>query len=288
MPDSPAPIRPAPIRIVTDSACDLPPELAERHGIEIVPLTVRFGEEELVDRRDLTPRQFWDRLARSDVLPETAAPSPGAFEAAYRKAAEDGCEGVVCITISAGLSATYEAAQLAAQAMTDSIVVRVVDSRAVALAEGLMAVRAAEMAGEGAGIDDVVRELDGLVGRSRTFAALDTLENLKKGGRIGGAQAFLGSMLSIKPVIQVSEGKVEPESRQRTRTKALRYLAEKVRQHEPVDMLAVMHGDAPDLDEMLDLLSSTHPREEIVVGDVGAVIGTHTGPRVMGVIFFVR
>ena len=288
MPDSPAPIRPAPIRIVTDSACDLPPELAERHGIEIVPLTVRFGEEELVDRRDLTPRQFWDRLARSDVLPETAAPSPGAFEAAYRKAAEDGCEGVVCITISAGLSATYEAAHLAAQAMTDSIPVRVVDSRAVALAEGLMAVRAAEMAGEGAGIDDVVRELDGLVGRSRTFAALDTLENLKKGGRIGGAQAFLGSMLSIKPIIQVSEGKVEPESRQRTRAKALRYLAEKVRQHEPVDMLAVMHGDAPDLDEMLDLLSSTRSREEIVVGDVGAVIGTHTGPRVMGVIFFVR
>ena len=288
MPDSPAPIRPAPIRIVTDSACDLPPELAERHGIEIVPLTVRFGDEELVDRRDLTPRQFWDRLAHSDVLPETAAPSPGAFEAAYRKAAEDGCEGVVCVTISAGLSATYEAARLAAQAMTDSIPVRVVDSRAVALAEGLMAVRAAEMAGEGAGIDDVVRELDGLVGRSRTIAALDTLENLKKGGRIGGAQAFLGSMLSIKPIIQVSEGKVEPESRQRTRAKALRYLAEKVRQHEPVDMLAVMHGDAPDLDEMLDLLSSTHPREEIVVGDVGAVIGTHTGPRVMGVIFFVR
>jgi DegV family protein with EDD domain len=262
--------------------------MAEQHGIEIVPLTVRFGDEELVDRRDLTPEQFWDRLARSDVLPETAAPSPGAFEAAYRRAAEDGCGGVVCVTLSAGLSATYEAAQLAARAVADSIPVRVVDSRAVALAEGLMAVRSAELAGEGAGIDDVVRELEGLVGRSRTFAALDTLENLKKGGRIGGAQAFLGSMLSIKPIIQVSEGKVEPESRQRTRAKALRYLAEKVRRHEPVDTLAVMHGDAPDLDEMLDLLSSTHPREEIVVGDVGAVIGTHTGPHVMGVIFFVR
>ncbi len=279
---------PAPVRIVTDSACDLPPEMAERHGIEIVPLTVRFGDEELVDRRDLTPRQFWDRLSRSEVLPETAAPAPGAFEAAYRKAADDGCGGVVCITISAGLSATYEAAQLAAQTVTDSIPVQVVDSRAVALAQGLMAVRAAERAGAGGGIDEVVRELHDLVGRSRTFAALDTLENLKKGGRIGGAQAFLGSMLSIKPVIQVREGKVAPESRQRTRAKALRYLAEKVRQHEPVETLAVMHGDAPDLDEMLDLLSSAHPREDIVVGDVGAVIGTHTGPRVMGVIFFVR
>ncbi|HSH61188.1 MAG TPA: DegV family protein [Acidimicrobiales bacterium] len=283
MPDAPAPIR-----IVTDSACDLPPEMAERHGIEIVPLTVRFGDEELVDRRDLTPAQFWDRLSRSEVLPETAAPAPGAFEAAYRKAADDGCEGVVCITISAGLSATYEAAQLAAQAVADSIPVQVVDSRAVALAQGLMSVRAAERAAEGGSIDDVVREVQDLVGRSRTFAALDTLENLKKGGRIGGAQAFVGSMLSIKPVIQVSEGKVAPESRQRTRAKALRYLAEKVRQHEPVETLAVMHGDAPDLDEMLELLSSSHPREDIVVGDVGAVIGTHTGPRVMGVIFFVR
>ncbi|MDP8974850.1 MAG: DegV family protein [Actinomycetota bacterium] len=287
MPDAPAPA-PAPIRIVTDSACDLPPEMVERHGIEVVPLTVRFGDEELVDRRDLTPRQFWDRLSRSEVLPETAAPAPGAFEAAYRKAADEGCQGVVCVTISAGLSATYEAAQLAAQAVADSIPVQVVDSRAVALAQGLMAVRAAERAAAGAGMDEVVQELNDLIGRSRTFAALDTLENLKKGGRIGGAQAFLGSMLSIKPVIQVSEGKVAPESRQRTRAKALRYLAEKVRQHEPVETLAVMHGDAPDLDEMLDLLSPAHPREDIVVGDVGAVIGTHTGPRVMGVIFFVR
>jgi len=277
------------VRIVTDSACDLPPEMADRHGIEVVPLTVRFGDEELVDRKDLSPRQFWDRLARSDVLPETAAPSPGAFEQAYRQAAEDGCKGVVCVTLSASLSATYEAAQLAAQAVKDGpIPVRVVDSRAVALAEGLMAVHAAEVSTSGGGIEDVVRKLDDLVPRSRTFAALDTLENLRKGGRIGGAQAFLGSMLAIKPVIQVSAGKVEPESRQRTRGRALRYLADKVRQHAPVDSLAVMHGDAPDLDEMLELLAPIHPREEIVVGDVGAVIGTHTGPRVIGVIFFAR
>ena len=276
------------VRIVTDSACDLPPEMAERHGIEVVPLTVRFGDEELVDRKDLSPGQFWERLARSDVLPETAAPAPGAFEHAYRKAADEGCEGVVCVTLSAGLSATYEAAQLGAQALTGSIPVRVVDSRAVALAEGLMAVRAAELSGSGAGVDDVVRELDDLIPRSRTFAALDTLENLKKGGRIGGAQAFLGSMLSIKPIIQVSGGKVEPESRQRTRARALRYLADKVREHAPVDNLAVMHGDAPDLEEMLELLAPIHARDEIVVGDVGAVIGTHAGPRVMGVIFFVR
>ena len=117
------------------------------------------------------------------------------------------------------------------------------------------------------------------------LATLDTLENLKKGGRIGGAQAFLGSMLSIKPVIEVRDGEVHPESRQRTRSRALAYLVDKVRQLGTVECVAVMHGDAPDIDEFLDNLSSLYPRDEIMVGDIGAVIGTHSGPRVMGVVF---
>ncbi|MDP8991771.1 MAG: DegV family protein [Actinomycetota bacterium] len=276
------------VAVVTDSACDLPPELASRHGIEVVPLTIRFGEEELVDRRDLTPRQFWDRLASTEVLPETAAPAPGAFEDAYRRAASEGADGVICVTLSAALSATYESAQVAAQAVEGTIPVRVVDSRAVTMAEGLMAVRAAELSAQGAGLDEVATEVEGMIARSRTFAALDTLENLRKGGRIGAAQAFLGSMLSVKPVIQVADGEVHPESRQRTRGRALRYLANKVREHQPVETLAVMHGDAPDVDQMLDLLAPVHPREDILVGDVGAVIGTHAGPGVMGVTFFIR
>ena len=276
------------IRLVTDSACDLPPEMAAAHGIEIVPLTVRFGDEELVDRRDLTPRQFWERMAASEVLPETAAPAPGAFEEAYRRAADEGSEGVVCVTLSAELSATFEAAQLAARAVAGSIPVQVVDSRALTMAEGLMAVRGAELAARGAGIEEVVAEIEGLVPRTRTFAALDTLENLKRGGRIGGARALLGSVLSVKPVIEVAGGKVEPEGKPRTRARALQYLADKVREHQPVETLAVMHGDAPDVDAMLDLLAPIYPRERIVVGDVGAVIGTHAGPRVMGVTFFVE
>ena len=276
------------IRLVTDSACDLPGELAEAHGIDIVPLTVRFGDEELVDRRDLSPRQFWERMAGAEVLPETAAPPPGAFEEAYRRAADEGCEGVVCVTLSAALSATFEAAQVAARAVADSIPVRVVDSRAVTMAQGLMAVRGAEVAERGGAISDVVAEIEGLVPRTRTFATLDTLENLKRGGRIGGARALLGSVLSVKPVIEVADGKVEQEGRPRTRSKALQYLADKVRQHQPIETLAVMHGDAPDVDAMLDLLAPMHPRDRIIVGDVGAVIGTHAGPRVMGVTFFVE
>lgn len=276
------------IRVVCDSACDLPPAMATAHDIDVVPLTIRFGDEELVDRRDLSAREFWDRMASSAVLPETAAPSPGAFEEAFRGAAADGADGVVCVTLSSALSATYQSADVAARAVADTIAVRVVDSRAVTMGEGLMVLAAAEVAALGKGLDDVAGAVEDLVGRTRTFAALDTLDNLRKGGRIGGARAFLGSMLSIKPVIEVADGKVEAESRQRTRARALRYLAEKVGQFPRVEDLAVMHGGAPDVDQLLDLLAPLYPRDEILVGEVGPVIGAHAGPRVVGVTFHVE
>lgn len=275
----------ATIRIVTDSSCDLPPELETKHAIDIVPLTVRFGAEEFVDRRDLTPQEFWARSASASVLPETAAPSPGAFEEAYRRAAADGCDGVVCITLSAALSATFSSAELAAKSVADVIPVRVVDSRSLTMALGNICLSAARVAEDGKGIDEVAGEAEDLVDRTIIYAALDTLENLKKGGRIGGAQAALGSMLSIKPIINVTSGKVEQESKQRTRSKSLRYLADKVRAQPKVENLAVMHGDAPDVDEMLDLLAPVYPRDEIIVGQLGAVIGAHGGPRIMGITF---
>ena len=275
----------AAIRVVTDSACDLPQELADELGIEIVPLTIRFGEESFVDRRDLSPTQFWAKVAGSPVLPETAAPSPGAFEAAFRTLASDGADGIVCVTLSSELSATYQAAVLGAKAVEGVVPVRVVDSRAVTLAQGLMAVAAARLAKQGKGLDDCAGVAADLVPRTRIYGALDTLENLKKGGRVGSAQALLGSMLSIKPIIELADGKVEPESKQRTRSKSLRYLVEKVRQFPRVEDLAVMHGDAPDIDELLDLLGAVYPREDIIVGQIGAVIGTHAGPRVVGVTF---
>ena len=275
----------APIRVVTDSACDLPPSVAAEHRIEIVPLTVRFGSEEFVDRRDLSPTEFWSRVAGSPLLPETAAPSAGAFEAAFRGVASEGTDGIVCINLSSDLSGTIQAAQVAARAVADDVDVRVVDSRSVSMGVGLMCLAAARMAEAGKGLDDVVGEVEDLVPRTRVYAALDTLENLKKGGRIGRATALVGSMLSFKPIIEVKDGKVEPEGRQRTRSKSIRYLAEKVREHGAIENLSVMHGDAPDVEELLDLLSPLTPRDDIVVGDIGAVIGAHAGPRVIGVTF---
>ena len=275
------------IRVVTDSACDLPQALADQHGIEIVPLTIRFGEEELVDRRDLSPKEFWARSAESPVLPETAAPSPGAFEEAFKRLAGEGADGIVCVTLSSALSATHQAASLAAKSLGEEIPIRVVDSKAVTMAQGLMALAAAKLGEQGASLDECAQAVEDLVARSRIYATLDTLENLRKGGRIGKAQALFGSLLSIKPVIELSSGVVEAESKQRTRSKSLRYLVDKVKEHGKVENLVVMHGDAPDLEEFLDLVSAVYPRDDILVGDIGAVIGTHGGPRVMGVVFHV-
>lgn len=275
----------SPVRVVTDSACDLPAAVTAEHGIDVVPLTIRFGDEEFLDRVDLSPEEFWARCATSAVLPQTAAPAPGAFEESFRRAAADGCAGVVCINLSAGLSATIQSAELAARSVAGEIEVKVVDSRSLTMGQGMMCVAAARTSAAGGGLDDVAAAATSLIGRTRVYAALDTLENLKKGGRIGGARAMVGSMLSIKPIIAVHDGKVEPESKQRTRSKSLRYLVDRVGDHPDAENVAVLHGHAPDLDQFLDLLAAVRPRDSIMVGEVGAVIGAHAGPRVMGVTF---
>jgi DegV family protein with EDD domain len=273
------------IKIVTDSSCDLPDELVSQLGIDVVPLTIRFGSEELVDRVDLSSSEFWARCSTSAELPSTAAPAPGAFEEVFRKAADGGAEGVVCVNLSSKLSATGESAQAAARAVADVVPVKVVDSLSVTLGLGMIAVESARRAAAGAGLDDIVALAEDMARRTKVYGSLDTLEYLKKGGRIGAAQALLGSILSIKPCIEVIDGKVEPGPKQRTRSKSLQWLADRVGAIQGVQNLAVLHGDAPDVDTLLGLLSPHYPRDEIVVGQLGAVVGAHTGPRTIGVAF---
>src|SRR3954467_13154414 len=153
------------VRVVTDSACDLPGDLATELDIDIVPLTIRFGAEEFVDRQDLSPKEFWSRSATSAVLPETAAPSAGAFEAAFKKAAEAGADGVVCINLSSKLSATIQAAELAAKNVEGDIPVRVVDSLSVTMGLGLLCIEAARAAADGADLDAVAGTAEALVPR---------------------------------------------------------------------------------------------------------------------------
>jgi DegV family protein with EDD domain len=275
------------VRIVTDSASDLDQGICDELGIAVVPLTIRFGDREYVDREELTVDEFYRKLAESPTLPETAAPSPGAFEKAYRRLADEGAESIVCVTLSSGVSATMDSARNAAEAVAPDIDVRVVDSRGVTVAEGNKAIAAARAANEGKTADDIVALVEELASRTRTFGALDTLDNLKKGGRIGNAQALLGTLLSIKPIVDISSGTVEEAGRARTRRKALNAVAAKLLEYPKVDDLAVMHGQAPDLDDFLALLAPTYTRDDLRVGIIGPVVGTHGGPRVVGVSFHV-
>jgi DegV family protein with EDD domain len=269
--------------VVTDSACDLPDELLAELGIGLVSLRIRFGAEELVDRTELSTKEFWSRCASFPGVPETSAPSPGQFQEAFEAMAADGADGVVCVNLSSKMSATIEAARQASRALEGTVAVRVVDSLSVTLGQGLVAIEAAEQASRGANLDEVAAAAERVVAQMKVYGAIDTLENLRKGGRIGGAQALLGSLLAIKPVIEVRDGVVEEESKQRTRGRALRYLAEKVRAAGPIARLAAFSADAPDMDEFLTMLQGVRPTEKVLVGDIGPVIGTHTGPGAIGV-----
>jgi DegV family protein with EDD domain len=277
------------VRIITDSACDIPPDLARTHNIEVIPLSIRFGDEEFTDRVNLSVNEFWSKVAASKVLPETAAPAPGLFEAAYRRAAADGCTDVVCVNLSSKLSATIGSAQLAARSVTDTIAVHVVDSLSITMGQGTMALTAAKLAAAGTDAATIVRAIESLVPRTRVYGALDTLDNLKKGGRIGGAQALIGSLLSVKPILDLSSGAVEQAGKQRTRTKSLQYLANLVAEAKAangtVENVAVMHGNATDVDDLLEMIATSFPKSDIIVGQIGAVIGTHGGPGVVGMTF---
>lgn len=275
------------IRIVTDSACDLPQYLIDQHKISIVPLSVRFGEQEFIDRKDLTTEQFWTRCDSSPVLPETAAPSPGQFEAEFRKLAAEGATGIVMVALSGVLSATMQSAELAAKAVAGHISVRVVDSRSASMGQGITVIACAKLAATGASLDEVARAGETFAQRSKVWGALDTLENLKKGGRIGGAKAMLASALSIKPIIEVIDGKIEEGGKQRTRSKALAFLLEKVREAGPIENLAVLQANCTDFAAFVESLREIYSGD-IVVGDIGPIVGTHTGAGTIGVAFHTK
>lgn len=274
---------------MTDSSCDLPDELVARWGIEIAPLSIRFGDEELADREELSTAEFWARCARSSVLPSTAAPAPGRFEQSYRAMAERGSTDIIALTISGALSATFQSAELAARNVAaDGIRVSVIDSRTVTLGLGtivLACAEAAERAGDDGALDDIVGLATDLVERTRVFGALDTMENLKKGGRVGNAKALLATALSIKPIIAVENGVVEQYGKQRTRSKALKFLVDKVAANAGrIEHLAVLHADSADVDQFVTQLRPHFPGE-IVVGQIGPVVGAHAGRNTIGVAY---
>jgi DegV family protein with EDD domain len=274
-----------PVALVTDSTAYLPDEAVARHGIDVVPLSVVVGDQVLAEGIEVTPGDVADALRRK-VQVTTSRPNPEAFAAAYRAAAERGAEGVVSLHLSAELSGTYEAAVLAAEAA--EIPVRVVDTRMVAMALGYCVLTAAEVAGNGGGVDEVATAAEKRAGATTGFFYVDTLEYLRRGGRIGAARAMLGSALAVKPLLHLSGGRIEPLEKVRTSSRAIARL-EEIAIHQAgmgeVD-LAVHHLAAEaGARQLAERLRERVPGlRELYVGEVGAVIGAHVGPGLLAVV----
>ncbi len=269
------------IRVVTDSASDLPADIVARLDIDVVPLTIRFDQDEF---SDLSPAEFWAKCKLYKSLPETSAPSPGAFQAAYERARDAGYDGVIVLTLSSLLSATHQSATLGAEAMDPEFPVRVIDTLNVSMGQGLIAIDVAEAAAQGADLDALVTKSNEAMGKIGVVATLDTLEHLIKGGRIGGAKALLGQVLAIKPMIDVKAGVVAEAGRQRTRAKALAAVASVARNHAPLRRLALIQGACSDADvaTLVSLVSDIPTKFPLIVADIGPVVGTHAGPGIIG------
>ncbi|MDQ3554870.1 MAG: DegV family protein [Chloroflexota bacterium] len=271
------------VAIVTDSASDLTAELAAEHGITVVPLVVTFGEESFLSGVELSMEDFYRRLTAPDApFPKTAACSPGDFAAAFRAVLDQGHEAVVCITVGAKLSGTMKAAEIACEGMSDAAI-HLIDSGTASMQFGLLVLRAAEMARDGATAEEIVSELHRRLPASKLYVALDTLEYLKRGGRISGAQAAIGSVLSVKPIITIADGVVETADKPRTRNRARQRLIELLAS-EPVERAWVMHAQAPDMESFSEELATALglPRAAIGMGLIGPSVAPHVGPGAYG------
>lgn len=271
--------------IVTDSTSFMPQNLVDQYGLIIVPQILNWEGESYLDGLEITNEAFYSRLASSKELPTTAQPSPGQFMEAFSRLKET-AESIVCIVISDHLSGTLDSARAAAQAMPD-LPVEVVDSRSTSMGLGLLVLLAARMAEEGRDHVQIAEDIRSLVPHVRLLFVVDTLEFLHKGGRIGGAQRLLGSVLSIKPILHIEDGRIEPLESVRTKKKALSRLMdlvdEQTRGWSKIH-IAVVDATAPDTANMIfDHIEQEIKPVEIIRSGLSPVVGTHAGPGAIGI-----
>ena len=271
------------VKIVTDSTCDIPAELAEQYGITVVPVTVRFGTTSFLDGVELTTDELYERLTSGGDLPTTSQPSIGEFLEVYERVGQD-ADGIVSIHVSAKLSGTYNSAMQASDQAEGDCPIDVVDTEQASMGIGLTVLAAAKAANEGASMDEVGVLVDSAVQRSSCMALLGTLEFLQKGGRIGKAQALVGTLLRIHPMIVLSEGEVLPLARPRTRRKGLQELKKACMQLGTLEALSIIHSTVPDEAENLAAeLSGVLPDGvEPIVARFGPALGTYVGPKAIG------
>ncbi|OQO89507.1 fatty acid-binding protein DegV [Saccharomonospora piscinae] len=275
-----------PVAVVTDSTAHLPEGFAERHGVRVVPLHVLVDGVASLDGVEMGPEALAEALGQHRIV-TTSRPTPGELAAAFRNALADGADSVVSVHLSKKLSGTWEAAVVAAQEVGPDRV-RVVDSRSTAMGLGFAALRAAEEAHRGGSAQDVERVAVATAGRAETFFAVETLDYLRRGGRIGPAAALLGTALAVKPVLHIADGEIRPWEKVRTMQRATNRLVELAADAAaggPVD-LAVHHLASPERAAELAtrLEERLHRSAGCVVSELGAVVGAHTGPGVLGVV----
>jgi len=271
------------VKVIVDSLGDLSADIVKKLDITVVPLHVLFGTESFRDGLDMTNEQFYERLVSSKVSPTTSVPNLGTFIDIYENLAKKADE-ILVITVSHKLSATYDTACKAVEMVKTKIKIKVIDSISIIMGEGMLAIQAAEMAKKGADLDEIVKKVQSNILRTESRMAFDTLEYLKRGGRIGAAQAFLGSLLKINPVLVLKDGEIFPLSRERSRVKAIEALYNWVLTYRKIEALAVEDATTPEeSDQLVKRLKEKYPDVTLYRSKVGAVIGAHTGPSVIAV-----
>ncbi len=272
------------VRIVTDSTSDLPPELAKDMGITIVPAYVHFGSQSYRDGVDITPEQIYQRMLSGSVHPTTSSPAPGDFTDAYSRLSQETDE-IVCLTVTSRQSAVYEAAVTGKRAFRGTSRVEVIDSQSVTMGLGLMAILAAKEAQSGKAIDQVVEAVRSAIPRTHGMALLDTIKYALRGGRLGKGGGLLGSLVKVKPMLDIKDGWIRLSGVTRTRSSGMDRLCQCVTKHLPIEDAAVVHSNAVrEAESLAERIRSLSPQTHPVIAKLGSALGVHGGPQSLVVV----
>jgi DegV family protein with EDD domain len=271
------------IKIVTDSAADLPSKLTDELDITVVPVYLRFGEQVYRDRVDISEEEFYQRLLSDPVHPNTTQPSPQDFANVYDKLSQE-ADGIISIHITSKLSGTYNSAVLGKKMVSERCPIEIVDSQTLSIAVGLMVIQASKMARSGMSLQQIVDEINKIIPNVHLLILFDTLKYLVKGGRIGKAKGLLGSVLNVKPLLTVRDGELMPSGQVRTRSKGMDRLLDFVKDATEIQDLAILHSTT--LDEAQALVERTSPifpKERTILARLGPGLGVHGGPGILAV-----
>ena len=275
-----------PIAIVTDSTCDLSPETAAQHQIHVVPNILVIDGQSLEDGRDISRQEFYERLPHMKTVPTTASASAGTFQTLYERLFKQGIKQIISLHAPSSLSGIFNAARLAAQSFDSKV--EVVDSGQVSLGLGFQAIAAAEAAAKGLSLETIFTEIEAIRQRVHVVAMLDTLEYVRRSGRVSWARARLGSLLEIKPFVEMREGKVLNLGEARTRHKSVDRLIQMLQNLGPLERLAILHTNAEkDAQQLLQQLKIEINAIPMLV-NVTTVLGTHVGPNGLGFVAVTR